>query len=480
MDKWVWAAATESQVQPPGIVQPIQHYLPLLHATFVMGGATTTINPMNGTFTQCNVFNAGYLIKATGSATDMASSIPVTNVELHGSLPTPRMLACTVVLSNGDVFMYGGATPNETLNDAWILNTRSWTWSNIRIKGLPVSGRAGSTCQMATVNQLIVVGVHSDELQDQHGYDMSPNSTVRTSMIPFTQLGGSVATTQGRGQLPWPESLQQEQEQKQYFLQHQQQQQNPQRNRIYSQKHSLNPPKFPQPGLPLQSPVVVKQLSSAQATTLTAQQRQQQRHSNQSKKPSSPFLIIPYVPDDSAFSTSSSAGKADSASLGMSSTLYDSQISPNNNSSSSTTSTSRATNNSNNGSERRKLGLTDLPESTRMPHTLADMHHGQYVKTLQHHKQYERRRQEELRLNSGLVRAGTQESISSLGGNIDGYDDEEDDLGLATGVLRLREVDLGEESISGSVNGLEAGTILLSSHLETSALESEDISSEWQ
>lgn len=58
-----------------------------------------------------------------------------------------------------------------------------------------------------------------------------------------------------------------------------------------------------------------------------------------------------------------------------------------------------------------------------------------------------------------------------------GYDDE--DLGLATGVLRLREVDLGEESISGSVNGVEAGTILLSSHLETSALESEGVSSEW-
>ncbi|KAG0025429.1 hypothetical protein BGZ82_010038 [Podila clonocystis] len=589
MDKWVWAAATENQVQPPGIVQPIQHYLPLLHATFVMGGATTTINPVDGTFTQCNVFNAGYLIKATGSATDMASSIPVINVELHGSLPTPRVQACTVVLSNGDVFMYGGATPNETLNDAWILNTRLWKWFNIPIKGLPVSGRAGSTCQMATVNQLIVVGgytiispgvrdfaapqlaiidtdswtwtlnfkpgppspmsppqsrssatlstgaivgialgccliigillfflarkfwkrnqknsmqsrrkrlqgklfggtlsseplVHSDELRDQHDDNMLPDSTVRTSMIPFTQLGGSVATTQGRGQLPWPESFQQEQEQKQYFLQHQhqQQQQNPQQNRIYSQKHSLNPPTFPQPGLPLQSPVVVKQLPSAQATTLNAQQRQQQRHSNQSKKPSSPFLIIPYVPDDSAFSTSSTALNSDSASSGMSSTLYDSQTSPNNKSSSSTTSTSKATNNSNNGSERRKLGLMDLPESTRMPHTLADMHHGQYVKTLQHHKQYERRRQEELRLNLGLARSGTQESISRLSGYNDGYDDEDDDLGLATGVLRLREVDLGEESISGSVNGLEAGTILLSSHLETSALESEDISSEWQ
>lgn len=65
------------------------------------------------------------------------------------------------------------------------------------------------------------------------------------------------------------------------------------------------------------------------------------------------------------------------------------------------------------------------------------------------------------------------------GNNYYGYDDEDDDLGLATGVLRLREVDLGEESISGSVNGLEAGTILLSSHLETSALESEGILSEW-
>ncbi|KAF9327075.1 hypothetical protein BG006_009582 [Podila minutissima] len=592
-DKWTWAAATERQVQPPGIAQPIQHYLPLLHATFVMGGATTNINPANGTFTQCNVFNAGYLIYATGSTTELASSIPVTNVELRGSLPTPRVLACTVVLSNGDVFMYGGTTPNETLNDAWILNTRSWTWSNMPIKGLPVNGRAGSTCQMATVNQLLVVGgytitspgvkdfaapqlaiidtdswtwtlnfkpgppspmsspqsqssstlstgaivgsalgccfligvllfflarkfkwrkqegnmqnrrkrlqgklfsgtqssgtqsseplVHSDELRDQHDDDVSPDSTVRTSMIPFAQMGGSVATTQGRGPLPWPESLQQGQEQKQYFLQHQQhqqqqqQQQHPQQNQIYPQKQPFKSPTFPQPSLPLQSPVVVKQLSSVQVTTLNAQQRQEPWHSNQSKKPSSPFLIIPYVPDDSAFSTSSTAPNSDS-----NGSLDDTQTSPHNTPSWSTASTTKASNNSSNGSERRKLGLTDLPKSIRMPHTLADMHHGQYVKTLQHHKQYERRRQEELRLNSGLARSGTQESMARLGGNnYYGYDDEDDDLGLATGVLRLREVDLGEESISGSVNGLEAGTILLSSHLETSALESEGILSEW-
>ncbi|KAG0325501.1 hypothetical protein BG000_001777 [Podila horticola] len=318
--------------------------------------------------------------------------------------------------------------------------------------------------------------VHSDELRDQHEDDMSPDSTVRTSMIPIAQLGGSVATTEGRGQLPWPESLQQEQEQKQYFLRHQlqQQPQHLQQNQFYPQKHPLKPPTFPQPGLPLQSPVVVKQLPSSQTSTLNAQQRQQQRQSKQSKKPSSPFLIIPYVPDDSAFSTSSTALNSDSSTSGMSSTLYDTQMSPHNISSSSTTPTGKTSNNNSSGSERRKLGLTDLPESARMPHTLADMHHGQYVKTLQHHKQYERRRQEELRLNLGLARSGTQESMGRLGGYKNyGYDDDDDDLGLATGVLRLREVDLGEESISGSVNGLEAGTILLSSHLETSALESE-------
>lgn len=576
LDKWVWAAATESQVQPPGIVQPIQHYLPSLHATFVMGGATSTVNPVNGTFTQCNLFNAGYLIKATGSITDMASSIPVTNVELLGpSLPTPRIQACTVVLSNGDVFMYGGATPNETLNDAWILSTKTWTWSNIPIQGLPVDGRAGSTCQMATLNQLIVVGgyttssagvlnfsvpqlaiintdswtwtlnfkpgpplpwfsshsqpsllstgaiigialgccillgillfllarkfwrskwentiqsrrkrlqgklfggtlsseplVYSDELRDRDD-DMSPDSTARTSMIPFTQLGDSAATTEGRNQFPRPDSYQQEQKQKQYVLQHQHNQQHQQQqHQNYPQKHPF-PSAFPQPGFPLQSPVVVKQLQSTQTTNTNAR-HQGQRSSGQTKKPSSAFLIIPYVPDESAFSTSSTALNSDSTS-GMSSTIYDSQASPHN-TFSSTTSTSKT---SSNGSERRKLGLTDLPESARMPHTLADMHHGQYVKTLQHHKQYERRRQEELRLNSGLARSGTHESLMGRFGHV-GYDDE--DLGLATGVLRLREVDLGEESISGSVNGVEAGTILLSSHLETSVLESEGVSSEW-
>jgi len=316
--------------------------------------------------------------------------------------------------------------------------------------------------------------VLSDELRD-HDDDMSPDGTARTSMIPFAQLGGSVAKTQGQSQFSWTDSHLQEQEQKHYFLQHQrEQQQQQQQHQHYPQKHPL-PPTFPKPGHPLQSPVVVKQLQSAQTATTNARQQEQQRSSRQTKKPSSAFLIIPYVPDDSAFSTSSTALNSDSTS-GMSSTLYDTQTSPHN-TSSSTTSTSKASKTSgSNSSERKKLGLTDLPESTRMPHTLADMHHGQYVKTLQHHKQYERRRQEELRLNSGLARSGTHESLVSRFGHV-GYDDE--DLGLATGVLRLREVDLGEESISGSVNGVEAGTILLSSHLETSALESEGVSSEW-
>lgn len=105
----------------------------------------------------------------------------------------------------------------------------------------------------------------------------------------------------------------------------------------------------------------------------------------------------------------------------------------------------------------------EFPESERMTIVMADKQHSQYFKTQQHGKQYERRRQLEGQLksnNTSLNRSGTHYTYK---------DNPEDGIELATGIIHLREVELGEESIMTRLNGLETGAILVSSHLDASS-----------
>ncbi|KAF9903686.1 hypothetical protein EC991_003461 [Linnemannia zychae] len=103
-----------------------------------------------------------------------------------------------------------------------------------------------------------------------------------------------------------------------------------------------------------------------------------------------------------------------------------------------------------------------LPESERLPQTMADMQYGYYVKTLQHHKQYEKRRHDFNRQQpqNGLNRAITSNQYTIL------KDDYHDGVDLATAVLQLKDVEMGEESIMIPLQTLETGTILVSSHLD--------------
>ncbi|KAI8363207.1 hypothetical protein B0O80DRAFT_523819 [Mortierella sp. GBAus27b] len=93
-------------------------------------------------------------------------------------------------------------------------------------------------------------------------------------------------------------------------------------------------------------------------------------------------------------------------------------------------------------------------------------HDSHDVKTLQYQKMHERmyeRRKHELQ-KSGLDRSGTQHTMdsgitqSAYGGG-SGID-------LATAVIALKEVDVGEEPFRGSWYGIDDGNILLSSHLD--------------
>lgn len=94
------------------------------------------------------------------------------------------------------------------------------------------------------------------------------------------------------------------------------------------------------------------------------------------------------------------------------------------------------------------------------------MQYGYYVKTTQHSKQYEKRRIDLNRQqpNNGLNRKITSNQYAIL------KDDYHDDLDLATAVLQLKDVELGEESIMIPLQTLETGTILVSSHLDDQSL----------
>lgn len=135
-----------------------------------------------------------------------------------------------------------------------------------------------------------------------------------------------------------------------------------------------------------------------------------------------PFLIIPYSPTDTTSPRTPSEAAVKSHPVGH--TKRDSH---------GTLTSSSST----------------IEKGDQLPKTLADIQHSQYVKTLQHQKMYERRMQElEQKQGARLNRSQTHYTMDG-GGNLD----------LATAVIALKEVDVGEEN---------DGTFLTSSHLDNS------------
>jgi len=154
-----------------------------------------------------------------------------------------------------------------------------------------------------------------------------------------------------------------------------------------------------------------------------------------------PFLIIPYSPTDLTSDTTSPRTPSEAAvrSHPVGHTKRDSHGTL-----ASTSST--------------------IEKGDQLPQTLADIQHGHYVKTLQHQKMYERRRQElEQQQQFRLNRSQTQHTV---GGHHDGMDGN--NLDLATAVIALKEVDVGEEPFTGGWYDDNDGTVLLSSHLDQS------------
>ncbi|KAF9994424.1 hypothetical protein BGZ79_000823 [Entomortierella chlamydospora] len=149
-----WTIASTSE-RLPALYQPIVTYLPNLKSTLVMGGSSAYSPSIGASGFQ--TFDAGYLVTTSVGPNGLTAQVSIT--KMNGPIPTPRLSPCYVVLSNGNVFMYGGAGSGGTLTDAWVLDTSNFSWSTVAIQDAPLLGRVGATCQMVAPNQIIIAGV---------------------------------------------------------------------------------------------------------------------------------------------------------------------------------------------------------------------------------------------------------------------------------------------------------------------------------
>ncbi|KAG0096090.1 hypothetical protein BGZ93_005003, partial [Podila epicladia] len=148
----------------PRLYAPIVVYLPNKRMTLIMGGCDQP--DAQGNPTHCASFDTLYTL----SSETVTSTVPVAR-QINatatpngdgtvGALPQPRVMACAVVLMDGNVLMLGGGNPKSPLADAWILHVQSWTWSQRRIGDLPEEGIMGHSCEMTRREQILVVGGH--------------------------------------------------------------------------------------------------------------------------------------------------------------------------------------------------------------------------------------------------------------------------------------------------------------------------------
>ncbi|KAF9570493.1 hypothetical protein EC968_001767 [Mortierella alpina] len=526
-DKWSWSATVRSTgqlQQPTGLVQPILLYLPTKGVTLIMGGCNR-VNSADGNVTQCVAFSTGYLVssmvmtESNGNGT--VPSVPVSTVDLTGPMiPPARLSPCATVLPSGDVFMYGGAAANGSLGDAWVLRIKDWTWVRRSIANMPFPGRAGGTCEQLTEDQLIVVGGFDGGLTGPRQFSnpqvavINTTSWERTSnFVPGTSeteddaselspgivigiVGGSCVILgimfAVLGRMLW----RRHQDRKRPYDPATEE---PTNNIFKSVRASrsneplMNTEDRFYNGSDSGSSPMMHFATDDQGGKYDARNNLTNSNSNettnlQHKSSREPFLVMPYPPKEITSGDFTSTGSL--TTMAMSSTMYQSTHPQSN------TLVARSVPlwTTDLSSDRDKRGRRVLGKSLpmeassksselligeRLPQTEADIQHSHYVRTLQHHKQYERRRMQEQQQNPYLNRSGTQHTTM---GDFDGANpfgqDAEESFDLTTSVIELREVDVGEEPMSISyegMDGVEDGTILLSSHLDTSKLDTSQL-----
>ncbi|KAF9913640.1 hypothetical protein BX616_009793 [Lobosporangium transversale] len=481
-NSWSWSPPAPNNQMGP-LFQPVMVYLPHLRATLVMGGCRTFSTTSSGS--NCSSFTFAYLLQTQvtsfGNATYSLSGVTLKGGNpLNTTVLTPpsRMSPCHVVLNNGDVFMYGGSTTEGSLSDSWILRTKDWTWSMVTINNAPTQSRAGATCQLVTPNQIVVVGGYEGAASGPKQFSLpqlgiintdkwswaanfEPNGGAAWSLPPGAIIGivvGAGLILCVIGLIAW---------------------------RIFSMRrktHELNEGHNPQSSEPLMddgaphfqhdscynmntmNKLDVLLSASTRSASFTPSLESNSSNgiggnsSNRSLvsravpgfKSPLPLIITPYSPAATMSSGSFSMTPTDPSSF-------------NNHKKQNKQKNHHDTLNN-------KTNI-DLPESERLPQQLADMQYGHYIRTLQHNKQYEKRRSDLQNLSPSLRRVDTtvlHDKIWEEGSNNDNH--PEDRPYLVTGLINLRDVDVGEEPMSVPTPSLETGPMLISSHIDTSRI----------
>ncbi|KAF9199507.1 hypothetical protein BGZ49_010346 [Haplosporangium sp. Z 27] len=460
LSQWAWSSAASNAQLLPGLVQPIMVYLPSLKATLIMGGCYQ-ITPLNGSVLQCSPFSAGYLVNTTLPVPGGAA-MPISKYSMNPPYPIERLSPCTVVLADGNVFMYGGAIANGSLSDAWLLNTQSRTWTQLNMNGLP-GGRAGATCELATPDQIIMVGGYDGGLSGARQFSQPQVAIINTTTWKYTvnftpvkptnyaksdsvdvSIGAIVGITIGAcvitgilgfviGRVMWRRRYDQKTN----------------RNSIFgtirnSHSHELLVNKDNQTNNSGNSYIPITQIGNVSCASIASSSFQSDTLTRTTfpVKNTEPFLIYPYAP--TLFSTSTNMSSNTLSDPSGRSNAFEMK--------------SITTEDSNSVKEPKPSKQQAIEKGNQLPSDLADNQRVQYAKTLQHQKQYDRNLQ--LRsLDSTIQRMGTQDSL--FGNNKFG-NSEDDGVKLSTGVVALRDIDVGEEPISGSCNSLERPDVVFS------------------
>ncbi|KAG0312107.1 hypothetical protein BGZ99_009724 [Dissophora globulifera] len=580
LSKWSWAAAIASSQPPPALAGPVMLYLPTLQRTIIMGGCNV-ISSIDGSVQQCVSFNNASLVNSMVMSSATGLYVPISTVELKGgSIPVPRLSPCAVVLANGDVFMYGGAGPNSSLGDAWVLSISDWTWTQVAMINAPFAGRAGATCQLVTSDQMILVGGYDGAYLGAKDFALPQVAIINTTswswVTDFTP--GSLTEKTGSGDLSkgaiagivaggtfllvillsimgwlyWKRRQDRSYSQgktkpflslrpsrsRQPLMEsdteisdevmaghdpsstpmmpfknheddrsgnlpynhgfynfsnrtimgsklHTGYQPGQQHIPIYkitsangsltsvihgsisnSNSNSNSSTVFKSSGLAINTTTIVPEAGPNSGTSTPPRGSLEGRGGGKGRKVGSgssgggeerrerePFLIIPYIPDPSAIHAAVSSNPNSSSTFSQAlsgstdySTLHSSPVSSNTALSSKYDEFMYPA-----GSQSSSPHTLPAPinKGYQLPQTLADIQRGQYVKTLEHQKQYERRKQEELQSQStrgSLNRSGTTADHYS------GHDLVSERIDLATGVIHLRDVDVGEEPARATAN----------------------------
>ncbi|KAF9409124.1 hypothetical protein BGZ94_002073 [Podila epigama] len=439
--QWKWMSNSGAWNMPL-LVQPVMVYVPMLQSTLVMGGCTKQ-TAANG----CALFDAVYLVRTTETGEPTIVSKTVTGAA--GGIPSPRQSACVAVLNNGNVFMYGGMDVSKGMNDFWILDTTQWSWSRVVIDRAPEQPRAGATCENVGQNQVMVIGGFVGGTTGERAFSDPQIAIVNLATRSWTNKFSSSSTGLSTAAvvaisagcsfvvcvffLFIARKAWQWRRKKRIFRA---------RTKPQEQQHHPSTAGDSLSRLPLmEDSTIESNTASTSPSTSPSVFRDALSSSSQTSLPFSksrnflPLIIMPYSPSSSGISSNSTVNVSSSTKLSTLLPKTDLRSVPE-------TGTAAA--------------AADLPESTRMTQAMADQQLSQYVKTQQHSRHYERRRQMEEGY-SGLNRSGTHYTYK--------HDPEQDGVDLATGMIALKEVEMGEESIMTPLSGLETGAILVSTHL---------------